>query len=172
MAYLAANPAAMAMLCAAAGMCAFAGALALQHGLGHEPCPLCIFQRVAVIASSGLALVAAAGLKFATKKTGLALTAVAILAALAGEGIAIRHMVVMWTPQEQSCGPDLAYLMDNFAPSRWLPKVFAGEAECAASAKDLVLGFPIPVWSAVLFAAQTIGLSMALALCAARKNKA
>jgi disulfide bond formation protein DsbB len=159
---LSANPAVVALFCALAGAASFAGALALQHGLGHEPCPLCIFQRVAVLASSALALCAAAGLKFGPKKVAYALAGLAIVAALAGEGIAIRHMVVMWTPQEQSCGPDLAYLMENFAPSRWLPKVFAGEAECAASAKDLVLGLPIPVWSAILFALQGLGLGWAL----------
>ena len=36
-----------------------AGRLYLQYGLGLEPCPLCIFQRVAVIATGLVFLVAA-----------------------------------------------------------------------------------------------------------------
>ena len=43
--------AAIALLCAAA----MAYALYAQHVLGLEPCPLCIFQRVGIIATGVLA---------------------------------------------------------------------------------------------------------------------
>ena len=42
---------------ACAGMMSYA--LYAQHGLGLEPCPLCVFQRVAVIASGLVFLLAA-----------------------------------------------------------------------------------------------------------------
>jgi disulfide bond formation protein DsbB len=149
-----------ALAAALIGFASFGAALGLQHWMGLEPCPLCIFQRVAVLLSSGVLL--AAGWALGRKPVlGRVLLALAVLAAMTGLGIALKHMHVMWFPQDVSCGPDLEYLMEAFPPTKWLPKVFAGEAECAAAARQLVLGLPIPIWSALLFMAQ-----LGLAACA------
>lgn len=148
-----ATPARACLAAALVGALAFAGALALQHIWKMEPCPLCIFQRVALLASSAAFALAAAAFK-PRPRAGRALAALAGLFAAAGFAIAAKHLHVTWFPQEISCGPDLEYLMDAFSPAQWIPKVFAGSAECAAAGKQLVLGLPIPAWTAALFAGQ------------------
>ena len=147
------TPSWLGMAAAIAGLASFAAALGLQHAMGLEPCPLCIFQRVAVLASSAAFLGASIAL-CKRRPWGAALLALGMAMALGGLALSIKHMHVMWVPQDVSCGPDLEYLMDAFPPTKWLPKVFAGEAECAAAARQLVVGLPIPVWSAVLFLLQ------------------
>lgn len=147
------TPSRLGVAAAVAGFASFAAALGLQHAMGLEPCPLCIFQRVAVLASSAAFLLASVGL-WKNRPWGAGLLALGLTLALAGLALSIKHMHVMWVPQDVSCGPDLEYLMEAFPPTKWLPKVFAGEAECAAAASQLVMGLPIPVWSAILFALQ------------------
>ena len=135
----------------------FFSALGIQHLMNLEPCPLCIFQRVAILS---VAFFAAAAWIFDGRwpKASRLFLALAIVSAAAGLALAARHMYVMWVPQEASCGPDLEYLMESFPPSKWLPKVFSGEAECAAAGKHLLLWLPIPVWAALGFAACIAGL--------------
>lgn len=137
---------------AAGGIASFVCALLLQHVWGLQPCPLCIVQRVAILTVSAAAALGVLLSRSRPRASTWIFRLVALLA-LAAMGIALKHMHVMWFPQEVSCGPDLEYLMDMFPPAKWLPKVFAGDAECAA-AKELVLGLPIPIWSAIAFAAQ------------------
>lgn len=156
------SAAGLAAMAALLGAGAFASALASQYFLGLEPCPLCVFQRVAMIATSLIgAAGAAAGFKGWRKAT-IALLGLALVCALVGLGISGRHMYVMWVPQEASCGPDLDYLMASFPPSKWLPKVFSGEAECAAAAGHLLLGLPVPVWAALVFCAQSACFGLGL----------
>ena len=143
-----------------AGFASFAAALGFQHFMGLQPCPLCIFQRVAVLASSA-ALAASALASGWRPRWGYAMFGLCAALALAGLGMAAKHMHVMWFPQDVSCGPDLEYLLENFTLTKWLPQVFAGEAECSAAAKQLVLGLPIPVWSALLFLFQALASARA-----------
>lgn len=141
------------------GMIIFASAILAQHLMQLEPCPLCIFQRVALLTATGAAAASFILSRLGWGRSGHVLAWAAGLLALTGLGIALRHMYVMWVPQEMGCGPDLAYMMESFPPSKWLPKVFAGESECAEAAKHLILGAPIPVWAALGFAAQFMVLS-------------
>lgn len=129
---------------------AFAGALYLQHVENLEPCPLCIFQRVGVIAAAVVLLLAVLhGPKGVGVRVYGALTA---LAAAGGGVVAIRHLWLQSLPADQvpACGPGLNYMLDVFPWQEVLSKVLAGSGECAEVHWSL-LGLSLPGWSLVVF---------------------
>lgn len=129
---------------------AMAFALYLQHGVGLEPCPLCVFQRVAVIAAGGIALLAALhGPQAGGQRVYAALTA---LAALAGVIVAGRHVWLQHLPADQvpACGPGLDYWLDALPLQEVVRQVFQGSGECA-KVDWTWLGVSLPGWTLVLF---------------------
>ena len=124
--------------------------LYLQHVEGLEPCPLCVFQRVAFIAL-GLVFVIAA--IHGPGKTGAVVYAVfgGLFAAL-GTGIAARHLWLQSLPADQvpACGPGLSYMLEQFPVMRMLEKVLKGSGECAEAGWRF-LGVTIPGWSLLWF---------------------
>ena len=141
-----------------AGLIAYA--LYSQYGMGLDPCPLCIFQRVGVIALGFVFLVAAAhnprgGGRFVY--AGL----IALLA-LATIGVAARHLYVQSLPPGAvaSCGAPLGMLF-KFSP--WLEaikKVLTGGGECQ-EVNWQFLGLAMPAW--VLISTVALGAWGALA---------
>lgn len=125
-------------------------ALYLQHFQNFEPCPLCVFQRVALM-GVGLTALAAAAINPAA--TGRRLFAgLTLLSALAGIGVAGRHTWMQHLPPEDvpACGPGLDYWMQTFPLQDVIQKVLHGSGECAKV--DWVwLGFSLPEWTLVLF---------------------
>lgn len=124
--------------------------LYLQHVEGLEPCPLCVFQRVAFIAL-GLVFVIAA--LHGPGKTGAAVYAVfGALSAATGAGIAARHIWLQNLPPDQvpACGPGLSYMLEQYAVTRMLEKVLSGSGECAEAGWRF-LGLTIPGWSLLWF---------------------
>lgn len=133
----------------AACAASFAFALYAQHVLGLEPCPLCVFQRVALLAVGGwacLGMLAPAG----GWRRGMA--AGALLSALAGAGIAGWHVRLQLLPAEQvpACGPGLEFMLETMPLTSLLKKVFQGSGECAAIDWTF-LGASMPMWTAALF---------------------
>lgn len=128
---------------ACTGMMGFA--LYAEHVLLLEPCPLCIFQRVAVI-SLGLAFLAA--LVQAPTGWGRYVYAVLILAA-AGGGAAVAgwHYRLQNLPADEvpGCGPGLDYILDAFPLTEALRMVFTGSGECADVSWSF-LGLSMPAW--------------------------
>ncbi|HVG03369.1 MAG TPA: disulfide bond formation protein B [Burkholderiaceae bacterium] len=121
--------------------------LLLQHVVGLDPCPLCIFQRIAYLALALFALIAAA---VSPRQAGRWFGVLALISALAGAGIAGRHVWLQMNPQSMSCGPGLAAMLDNFPLTDVLPKVFRGSGDCSESAWTLV-GLTIADWSLIWF---------------------
>lgn len=143
-----------------AGFLACVGLLAYayyaQFHLGLEPCPLCIFQRVGVIAVGIFFLLAAI---HGPAKTGRRIYGALIaLAALAGGAVAAWHVYLQQLPPDQvpACGPGLDYMMDVFSFGETLRMVFAGSGECALSDWSF-LGLSMPAW--VLIAFVMLGVS-------------
>lgn len=138
------------LLIAALAAVAIAAALYLQHVEGLEPCPLCIFQRIAVMAAGAVALVAALhGPAGWGRRVYAALTS---LAALAGVVVAGRHVWLQHLPPEQvpACGPGLEYWLAAFPLQEVVRQVFQGSGECAKV--DWVLfGLTLPGWTLVMF---------------------
>jgi disulfide bond formation protein DsbB len=122
-------------------------ALLLQHVVGLDPCPLCIFQRIAYFALALFALIAAwLSPRAASRWFG----GLVLLSALTGVGIAGWHVWLQMNPQGMSCGPGLAAMLDNFPLADVLPKVFRGSGDCSESAWTL-LGLTIADWSLLWF---------------------
>ena len=121
-----------------------------QFGLGLEPCPLCIFQRVAMIALFVVVLVAA--LHNPRGRGRRVYGALAALAAFSGVAFAGRHVWLQHLPPDQvpACGPGLDYLMDTFPLSETLRKVFTGSGECAEIHWRFA-GLSMPEWTLVFF---------------------
>jgi len=129
---------------------AMAGALYLEHVEGLDPCPLCIFQRVGVIAAGLFFLLA-----LIHNPAALGQRIYAALAAI-GAIVAARHVWLQSLPADQvpACGPALDYMMDVFPMGEVLRMVFTGSGECA-EIDWLFLGISLPAWSLLVF----IGLS-------------
>ena len=129
---------------ACAAMMAFA--LYVEHQMLIEPCPLCVFQRIAVISIGMIFLLMtlhnpAKGL---AQKIYLGLMGVAVLA---GATVAGRHVWLQHLPPDKvpSCGPGLGYMLENFPFADALKMVFTGSGECAKIDWSL-LGISMPGW--------------------------
>jgi disulfide bond formation protein DsbB len=129
-------------------------ALYVQYGIGLEPCPLCILQRVAVIAAGGLFLLAA--LHDPAERGARAYGLLIDLAAVAGILVAARHMWIIAQPPGSvaECGASLDYMMDVLPLHQVLAKVLAGSGECAKIDWQF-LGLNMPTW--VLIALAGVG---------------
>ena len=140
-------------------------ALYMEHMMHLEPCPLCIFQRVAVIAT-GLVAIAAAlhnPAQLGVKVYGL----LVVLASTVGGALATRQIYLQSLPEDQvpSCGPGLDYLLDVFPMQEVIQMVLVGDGSCAEVVWTF-LGVSIPGWTLVGFIGLvTLGLFQAF-----RKN--
>jgi len=130
-------------------------ALFAQHGLLLDPCPLCVFQRVAVI---GIGIVALLAMLHNPTGWGRRIYAVLIgLFAVGGIGVAGWHVHLQNLPPSEvpACGPGLDYMLENFPLGDALKMVFKGSGECA----DVVwsfLGLSMPAW--VLISVTCLGI--------------
>lgn len=125
-------------------------ALYLQHYQGLDPCPLCVFQRVAVISVGVVALIAAMhGPQAWGQRVYAGLMA---LSALAGVVVAGRHVWLQHLPADQvpSCGPGLDFWIAALPWQQVVQQVFQGSGECAKVDWTL-LGLSLPMWTLMLF---------------------
>lgn len=130
-------------------MVAMAFALYLQHVEHLEPCPLCVFQRVAVIAFGVAALL---GWLFARSQLMARLcAALELLAATGGIIVAGRHVWLQHLPPDQvpACGPGLDFWIAALPWQEVLRQVFHGSGECARIDWAL-LGVSLPGWVLLL----------------------
>ena len=146
-----------ALFLAAFAVCValMAAALVMQYAMDLEPCPLCVFQRIFVIALGAVMLAAAAhdpALVGRRVYGGLIL----ILGAL-GMVVAGRHVWLQNLPEDQvpECGPGLEYLLEAFPLGEALGIIFSGSGECA-EVQWVFLGLTIPGWTLVAFTAFTV----------------
>ena len=141
-------------------------ALYAQHVLGLAPCPLCIFQRVAVIVVGVLFLIAA--LHNPSGKGSIGYGVLIDLAALAGIGISARHIWIQAQPPGSvaACGADLDYLLDILPVTEVINKVLTGSGECGKVDWSL-LGLSMPWW--VLISLVALGSWAVIVNIAARR---
>ncbi len=125
-------------------------ALWLQHYRFLDPCPLCIFQRVAMMSIGFVALLA---FLHGPGQTGRRIYAgVTLLAAAGGVVVAGRHVWLQHLPPEDvpACGPGLDYWMETFPLRDVVAKVFKGSGECAV-VDWTFLGLSLPTWTLLAF---------------------
>jgi disulfide bond formation protein DsbB len=129
-------------------------ALFAQYGLGLEPCPLCILQRVAVI---GMGLLFLLALVHDPRRGGAAVYGILIgLVAVGGSMVAARHVWIQAQPPGTvaECGASLDYMLDVLPPGEVLMKVLKGSGECSKLDWSW-LGLSMPAW--VLIACLGLG---------------
>lgn len=140
--------AALAAVAAFAAL-ALAATLYLQYGLGLQPCPLCVVQRMALILAGAIAL--AGALLARRRRTQLAFLGASMLAALAGAGVAAWHAwILAFPPESMSCGRPFEWFHSDFPLALWLPRLFRGDGDCFSTEWSL-LGLGIPHWSLLGF---------------------
>lgn len=127
-------------------------ALFAQYVLGLQPCPLCSFQRVAVI-SLGL-LFLAAGIHNPGRTGARVYGGLQIVAALGGIAVAARHIWIQAQPPGAvaACGADLGYMMEIMSFTEVVAKVLTGSGECG-SIDWTFLGLSMPWWVAIALTA-------------------
>ncbi len=130
--------------------------LYLEHAVGLEPCPLCIFQRVAYIVIGLFALIAA--IHNPQKLFERIYTGLILITSLCGAGIAGRQIWLQHLPEDKipECGPGLEYMLDAFPFTEALRMILSGSGECA-EVQWTFLSFSIAEWSIVCFSALIIG---------------
>jgi disulfide bond formation protein DsbB len=140
----------------AAGVVAVVGlmgyALYEEHVVGLEACPLCILQRMAMIA---VGLVFAVAALHAPRGAGARVYGVlGALAALTGMSISGWHVRLQNLPPADvpACGPGYDYIMDTFGWLDGLSMIFTASGECAEINWSF-LGLSMPAWVFLCFIA-------------------
>lgn len=130
-------------------------ALWLQFGLDLEPCPLCMFQRVAVCLVGLVFLAAFIHNPRRGGATGYAL--LTLVVAGAGAALAARQVWLQALPKDQvpSCGMGISYMLDTLPFTDVIMKTLAGSGECAEKGW-VFLDLSIAGWSLVFFLAMIV----------------
>jgi len=116
-----------------------------QYRLGLEPCPLCIFQRIALAALGLVFLIA--GLHNPRGWGSTVYSVLIGLAALAAIGVAARHLYVQSLPPGTiaACGAPLEVLLQFTPVTEVIRKVLTGSGECS-QINWRFLGLAMPAW--------------------------
>ena len=140
----------------ALGFLVCAGLLAwafwLEHVEGLEPCPLCMFQRVAFVV---IALVFLVGTFHNPGRLGAWIYAILLfLASAAGAALATRQVWLQSLPKDQvpACGMGIGYMLETMPFFDVIRRVLEGSGECAEKGW-VFLGLSIAGWTLAFFVA-------------------
>lgn len=126
-------------------------ALYAQYVLNLEPCPLCIFQRLAVIAM-GIIFLYCSIIEPKSKIHKLLASIFFSITASTGIAVASRHVWLQSLPSDQvpGCGPGLDFMLSTFPLTEVLEMVFSGSGECA-NVDWSFLSLSMPAWVIISF---------------------
>jgi protein dithiol:quinone oxidoreductase len=127
-------------------------ALYQQHVVGLDACPLCILQRMAMIA---LGIVFAVAALHAPRGAGARAYAVlGAVAALTGMAISGWHVRMQNLPPAEvpACGPGFDYIVDAFGWFDGIAMIFTSSGECA-EVNWIFWGLSMPAWVFIWFVA-------------------
>lgn len=148
---------------ACAGLLGFG--MYLQHGVGLEPCPMCIVQRYALTLVGLFALVA---VLWPRRSLFLCSAIGVVLMAGFGAFVAARQSWLQWNPPAvASCGRDFYGMIEAFPLQRAIPMIFRGSGDCS-KVDWTFLGGSIANWSFVAF----VGIALAVGAVAWRQRRA
>ncbi len=125
-------------------------ALFFEHQMNLEPCPLCILQRIIVIITGTVALIAAV---HNPRDLGIKIYGgLVAISAVTGGGVSMRHLWLQSLPEDAvpACGASLDYMLDVFPLTDVLSMVLSGDGTCAEIVWTF-LGVSIPGWTLVGF---------------------
>ncbi|MGD0958715.1 MAG: disulfide bond formation protein B [Methylomonas sp.] len=119
----------------------------MQFILGLEPCPLCISQRLAILATGLFFLLAAVHNQ--GRKIYAILTS---LTAIGGACISARHIWIQHLPPDEvpECSPGLDYALKYLPLTDTVKLMLTGTGECA-KVDWTMLGLSIPEWTLMAF---------------------
>ena len=126
----------------------------LQYVQMLEPCAMCWFQRIAVVA---LGLVFLMGAVMNPDRPGAKVIAwLALLTGGAGAVLAARHLYIQSMPADAlpSCGMGITYMLESLPFLDVFGRALKGSVEC--NKIDLILGLPIPAWTLIFFVVAVI----------------
>ena len=135
--------------------------LYLEYIQGLDPCPLCVFQRIAYIL---IGLIALIGATHNPKDLFLVIYKfLIIITAITGALIAGRQVWVQHLPPElvPECGPGLDYMLNVFPLSDAIKMILSGSGECA-EVKWRFIGFSIAEWSLIMFIGITVATTLSI----------
>lgn len=121
-----------------------------QQTLGLAPCPLCMFQRAALV---GVAFFCLLGIVFRPKRfTSKLLALGATLSSMIGLAIAGRQVWLQHLPADKvpECGPDLSFMLEMDPFFDVIQTVLAGSGECA-KVQWTLLSFSMAEWMVLIF---------------------
>ncbi len=131
-----------------AGCCLLLAAGAyMQFAEELEPCPLCISQRLAILATGLIFLIAAIH-----NRSPKVYALIGALSALTGASISARHVWLQHLPPDQvpECSPGLEYVFQHFPLADTIKLMLTGTGECA-QIDATFLGLSIPGWTLIAF---------------------
>ncbi|EIJ41196.1 disulfide bond formation protein DsbB [Beggiatoa alba B18LD] len=121
-----------------------------QYVLGLEPCPLCMAQRLVMIAIGLTALIGLIHGSFgwANKIYSFFL----FLFAVGGMAIAGRQLWLQSLPEDQvpACGPDFEFMVNNFPILKTVETLWRGSGSCAEVTWQF-LGLSMAGWTFIWF---------------------
>ncbi len=120
-------------------------ALYSEHILLLEPCPLCVLQRIAVIALGSIFLIAF--IHNPNKITSRIYVFLCILISSFGAATAAWHVHLQNLPADEipSCGPGLGYMIENLPLKDIFGMILQGSGECAEESWNFI-GLSMPAW--------------------------
>jgi len=127
----------------------------LEEVLDLAACPLCMTQRVFVMAWGIVALIAVLHNPAGSGRR--VYGALCALAAMGGGTIAARHVWLQHLPADQvpACGPSLEYMLDTLPFSETISLVLMGDGNCAETMWTF-MGLSIPEQTLLLFTGVTL----------------
>ena len=135
--------------------------LYLEYIQGLEPCPLCVFQRIAYILIGLIALIGAThnpkDLFLVIYKFLIIITAITG-ALIAGRQVWLQHLPAESVPE---CGPGLDYMLNVFPLSDAIKMILSGSGECA-EVQWRFIGFSIAEWSLIMFIGITVATTLSI----------
>lgn len=121
-----------------------------QFIVGLDPCPLCISQRIGILLTGIVFLIAGI---HNPGHTGVRRYAIlGTITALTGGSISVRHVWLQHLPPDQvpECGPGLEYVLQNFPLFDIVKLMLSGTGDCAKVDWTL-LGLSMPAWTLIAF---------------------
>ncbi len=121
-----------------------------QFVQGLDPCPLCISQRIAILLTGLVFLIAA--IHNPGQKGVTAYAIAGAVTALCGAAISTRHVWIQHLPADKvpECGPGLEYVLQNFPLFETVKLMLSGTGDCA-KVDWTMLGFSMPAWTLLAF---------------------
>ena len=129
--------------------------LYLEHIRGLDPCPLCVFQRIAyilIIIASLIAVIHNPANTWKTIYKFLIFIFSVMGASVAGRQVWLQHLPPELVPE---CGPGLDYMLNVFPFADAVRMILSGSGECA-EVQWRFIGLSIAEWSLIVFIAISI----------------